>query len=37
MRRIALVLALVLGAVLATGCMWNWRDPMHPQAFPAAR
>lgn len=30
MRRLALVLALVFGAVSLAGCGLSWNDPFHP-------
>ena len=33
MRRIAMILALVLGVTLLTGCTgFNWSDPLHPSS-----
>ncbi len=33
MRRIALVLAVMLGMVALTGCAWDMRDPVHPSSW----
>ena len=33
MRRIAMILALVLGVVVLSGCTgFNWSDPLHPSS-----